>query len=89
MDLFTKEVKEEIRKLRKDFLSLKKLKRLTTNHEDKLIIDITGLIGLYNIGYDEEIRQLISQMISFGESKLWAMQGSLYQFNKLNKKYKK
>ena len=89
MDLFQKEVKEEIEKLRKDFLSLKKLKRLTTNHEDRLITDITGLLGLYLLGYDKELRILISQMISFGESKLWAMGGSKYQFSKLNKKYGK
>ncbi|MBW2993014.1 hypothetical protein KY317_00380, partial [Candidatus Woesearchaeota archaeon] len=86
MKKFEKEVDEEVIKLKKDFSNIKKIKRLTAQHEDNLITNITGLLGLYRLGYDEQIRQLISQMISFGESKLWAMQGSRYLFDKLNKK---
>jgi len=86
---FTKEVDEELNKIKSDFSSLKKLKRLNSQHEDKLITDITGLLGLYQLAYDEDLRILIYKMIDFGDSKLWAMQGSKYLFNKLNKKYNK
>lgn len=84
---FEKEAEKEIKKLKNDFYNLKKLKRLNAQHEDKLITDVTGLLGIYRLGYDEELRILISQMISFGEKNLWAMQGSRYLFDKLNKKY--
>ena len=87
-DLFEKEVDEELIKLKKDFSSFKKLKRYNISHEDKLIANITALLGLYAIAYDKEIRKLISEMLDFGESKLWAMQGSRYLFNKLNNKHK-
>ena len=88
MTRFEKEVDEEIEKLKKDFSNLKKIKRLTSMHEDKLVTDVTALLGMYRLGYDDDLRILISEMIDFGEKNLWAMQGSRYLFDKLNKKYK-
>ena len=85
---FEKEVDEGIKNFKTDFLRLKKKKRLIVQDEDKLIINITALLGLYRLGYDEELRRLISEMISFGEKNLWAMQGSRYLFDKLNKIYR-
>ena len=83
------EQKEIVDKLKKDFSNLKKKKKLSSLHEDKLITDITGLIGIYNTVYDEKLAELIEKMISFGEKQLWAMQGSMYLFDKITKKWKK
>ena len=84
---FEPEIKEEIVKLKSDFLKLKSKKKFAVQDEDKLITDVSGLLGLYAIEHEEELRHLISEIISFAESKRWSMAGSRYLFEKLNRKY--
>lgn len=82
-----KEVDSEIQKLKSDFSKLRKKKHFTVQDEDRLIEDVTGLLGLYSMVYEEDLRHLISEMLEFGQSKRWALEGEIFTFEKLNKKY--
>lgn len=79
--------KEVFLKIKKDFSRLKKKRKFTKRDADKLVTDVTGLIGIYAGEYNKELAQLIEEMISFGEYKNWSLAGPRYQFDKLNKKY--
>ena len=81
----TPEEKEVFKQVISDFSKLKKSKKLDKQAEDKLIKDITALLGIYGFYKSRIIEQQIEKMISFGEKQLWAMQGQRILFDKLKK----
>jgi len=81
----TPEEKEVFNQVIANFSKLKKRKRLDKQAEDKLIKDITVLLGIYGFYKSRILAQQIEKMISFGEKQLWAMQGQRTMFEKLKK----
>ena len=77
--------KEDIEKLKKDFSRLKKKTEFTKNDKDKLITDITGLIGIYAINKRKDLAKLIEEILSFAEKKNWGVEGSRMAFDKIKK----
>ena len=77
-------IPEDIARFKKDFSKLKK-KKLTKQDEDKLTTAITGLLGLFAIRRRKEVGKLIEEMISFGEKRNLAVQGSRVEFDRIKK----
>lgn len=79
------EVKNTIAKKKQDFSKLKDKKNLTVKDEEKLISDMIILIGVYATNKIKELEKLIKNMIDFGKSKQWAVQGQIIEFNRIKK----
>ena len=77
------EVKVIISKKKSDFSNLKGKKSLTLNDEEKLISDMNILLGVYVANKTKEIERLIKNMIDFGKSKKWAVQGQIIELNRI------
>jgi hypothetical protein len=79
------EEKATIEKKRRDFSELKDKEGLALKDEEKLISDINILLGLYAVDKSRELEKLIKNMIDFGKSKQWALQGQIIEFNRIKK----
>ncbi len=84
--LFPEDV-EFIKKAEQFLNELKKKKRLTIIHEDKLVHSLVGLLGiLQRIKRHEKLERLIEEMISFGELNNFSVEGPKIYFQKLKEK---
>lgn len=80
--------KEWFERIRKDFEELKQKKTLTPEEEGRLLAELTGLLGWYNLDQDKQIKNLIEEMLLFGEKKKWSMAGPRSTFEHLKRKHK-
>ena len=76
------EEKITIEKKKRAFSILKDKKKLTLKDKEKLISDLTILLGIYATNRSKELEKLIKAMIDFGKSKLLAVQGVIVEFNR-------
>jgi|GEM_PF-3327465 len=84
--LFPEDV-EFIKEAENLLIDLKKKKRLTIIHEDKLIHSLVGLLGiLQRIKKHRKLKRLIEEMISFGELNNFSVEGPKIYFQKLKEK---
>ena len=81
--------KESIKKIKAEFKELKNQGKLTPESEEKLLYDISGLLGTYARDYDPGIKKLIKEMIAFSESQLWDAEGPKILLNELEKNKKR
>ncbi|MBW2979712.1 hypothetical protein DRZ77_02985 [Candidatus Woesearchaeota archaeon] len=78
---------EFIRNAEQFLNELKKKKRLTIVHEDKLIHALVGLLGiLQRIKKHRQLERLIDEMISFGELNGFSVEGPKIFFQKLKER---
>jgi len=78
-----KEEKVTIEKKKRDFSKLKDNESFTVEDEEKLISDINILLGIYAVDKNRELEKLINNMIDFGKSKKWAMQGQMIELSRI------
>ncbi|MBW2966796.1 hypothetical protein KY342_06865 [Candidatus Woesearchaeota archaeon] len=79
------EEKITINKIKKSFSILNDKKNLSVKDAEKLISDITIVLGIYAVNKPKELEKLINSMIDFGKSRQWAVQGSMIMFNRIKK----
>jgi hypothetical protein len=72
-----------IERSKHDFELFKSKPTFTVDDQEKLLWDITDLLGWFRIKPEQQLAHLIEAMISFGEKKQWSMAGARTQFNKL------
>ena len=77
--------KEDIARIKKDFLKIKKDNKLSKAEADDLMSDITRLLGIYAVDKDKTIAALLEKMISFAEDNALAIDGPRIQFEQLKK----
>jgi hypothetical protein len=86
------EEKITVNKIKNSFSILNDKKKLSLNDAEKLISDITIVLGIYAVNKTRELERLIKSMIDFGKSRQWAVQGCIIEFNRIKKgllKFKK
>ncbi|MFH1849694.1 MAG: hypothetical protein ABH879_05910 [archaeon] len=74
--------KKQIERIWNDFQRLKTRASVTASDEEKLIDDVTGLIGIYIIDRAPDIEAKILEMIEYGEKKRFLMSGCRYELNR-------
>ncbi|MBW2982230.1 hypothetical protein KY343_05095 [Candidatus Woesearchaeota archaeon] len=79
------EEKATIEKKKRDFSKLNDNKNPGLKDAEKLISDINILLGLYAVDKNKDLEKLIKNMIDFGKSKQWAMEGQIIEFNRIKK----
>jgi len=79
------EEKITISKIKNSFSILNDKKKLNVNDAEKLISDITILLGIYAFDKTKELERLIKSIIDFGKSRQWAVQGCIIEFNRIKK----
>jgi hypothetical protein len=80
-----KGVKNTISKKKSDFSKLRDKKKLALQDAEKLISDMNILLGVYATNKTKELERLIKNMIDFGKSRQWAVQGQIIEFNRIRK----
>lgn len=76
---------KEVKKAVLDFSKLKKIKKFSVEDEERLIYDMTNLIGTYAIDKSDELEKQIESMIEFAKKQRWAVEGSIIEFNRIRK----
>ena len=71
-----------------NFSKLKKKKNLTSQDEDKLVNNLTNLIGIFAVDKSKQLERYIEAMIDFAKKQKWGIQGSIIQFKKVKQKKK-
>jgi hypothetical protein len=66
---------KSVEQARVDFELFQEKRILTLEDEELLLVDLADLIGWYRVRRDEALEELIAEIISFGNSKEWAMGG--------------
>jgi len=80
--------KEWVDKIKKDFYSFKKKHKFTAADEGRLLAELTGLIGWFQLDPGRFLKTLIEEMLIFGEKKNWNTAGAKIAFEHLKKKHK-
>ena len=80
--------KEWVDKIQKDFRVLKKKEKFTAEDEARLLAELTGLLGWFNMDPSKELKTLIEEMFIFGEKKQWEITGAKIAFEHMKKKHK-
>ncbi|MFC1801345.1 hypothetical protein ACFLZB_02685 [Nanoarchaeota archaeon] len=79
--------KEWFERSQKDFKEMQAKKSFTTKDEGKLLAELTGLLGWFNLDQERKVKILIEEMLIFGEKKEWSMAGPRTAFEHLKKKH--
>lgn len=80
--------KEWVDKIKKDFNTLKKKYKHTAEDEARLLAELTGLVGWFQLDPAKHLKTLIEEMLIFGEKKNWNIAGAKIAFEHLKKRHK-
>ncbi|MCK4589993.1 MAG: hypothetical protein KAT77_06115 [Nanoarchaeota archaeon] len=77
--------KEWVDKIKKDFFSFKKKKQFDKRDEGKLLAELTGLLGWFNLDPSKQLKTLIEEFFIFAEKKKWEITGQRIAFEHMKK----
>ena len=80
--------KEWVEKIQQDFYRFKKKKTFTTRDEGRLLADLTGLLGWFNLDPVKQLKTLIEEMLIFAEKKKWSIADPKIAFEHMKKRHK-
>ena len=80
--------KEWVDKIRKDFYNFRKKKHFVKSDEGKLLAELTGLLGWFNLDPGKELKSLIEEMFIFAEKKNWQVAGQRIAFEHMKKHHR-
>lgn len=76
---------EWVDKIKKDFYNFRKKKQFVKSDEGKLLAEMTGLLGWFNLDPSKDLKSLIEEMFIFAEKKQWEVAGQRIAFEHMKK----
>lgn len=80
--------KQWVDKIKKDFYRFKKKKTFQKNDQGRLLAELTGLLGWFNLDPSKQLQTLIEEMLIFGQKKQWPITGPKIAFEHMKKKHR-
>lgn len=80
--------KEWVDKIQRDFLEFKKRTAFRPDDEGRLLAELTGLLGWFNLDPNKQLKALIEAMLIFGEKRNWQIAGAKIAFEHMKKHHK-
>ena len=80
--------KEWVDKIQQDFYNFKKKKVFTAEDEGRLLADLTGLLGWFNLDPNKQLKTLIEEILIFAEKKQWSIAGPKIAFEHMKKRHR-
>jgi len=78
---------EWVEKIKRDFKKLKIKQKFSPEDEGRFLADLTGLLGWLNIDPGRKLKNLIEEMLIYGEKKKWSIAGPRIAFEHIKKRH--
>lgn len=80
--------KEWVDKIQRDFHQFRSKTASAPSDEGRLLAELTGLLGWFNLDPSKQLKTLIEEMLIFGEKRNWQTAGAKIAFEHMKKQHK-